>query len=111
RAPPHHPRGARPARRRDRARTAPASSRRARGRPRRLDGRLLLAPRAPTGGPGARHPPPPRRRLPPLNAPLRRSILPLGLPLAALLAGRAAPALPVLSEVLYDATGTDDGAV
>jgi hypothetical protein len=46
-----------------------------------------------------------------MNAPLRRSILPLGIALAALLAGRAAPALPVLSEVLYDATGTDDGAV
>ena len=42
---------------------------------------------------------------------LHRRALPFALGLAALLAGRAAPALPVLSEVLYDAVGTDDGAL
>ena len=46
-----------------------------------------------------------------MNQTLRRTTAPLGLALAALLAGRSAPALPVLSEVLYDATGTDDGAL
>jgi hypothetical protein len=46
-----------------------------------------------------------------MNQKLRRTIAPFGLALTALLAGRSAPALPVLSEVLYDATGTDDGAL
>ncbi len=46
-----------------------------------------------------------------MNQKLRRRVAPLGLALAALLAGRSALALPLLSEVLYDATGTDDGAL
>jgi len=37
--------------------------------------------------------------------------LPFVLALAALLAGRPAGALPLISEVLYDAVGTDDGAL
>jgi hypothetical protein len=40
-----------------------------------------------------------------------RPALSLGAVLAALLSGGAAHALPVLSEVLYDASGADDGAL
>ena len=43
--------------------------------------------------------------------PRPRRALPFGLVLAALLSGGAAQALPVLSEVLYDAVGADDGAL
>jgi hypothetical protein len=46
-----------------------------------------------------------------MNPNLRRRALPFGLLLASLLSGGAATALPVLSEVLYDATGADDGAL
>jgi hypothetical protein len=46
-----------------------------------------------------------------MNLDPRRRALPAGLVLAALLSGGAARALPVLSEVLYDATGADDGAL
>lgn len=41
----------------------------------------------------------------------RRRALPFVLGLAALLGGRSAAALPLISEVLYDAVGTDDGAL
>jgi len=41
----------------------------------------------------------------------RRRALPFALGLATLLGGRSAAALPLISEVLYDAVGTDDGAL
>jgi hypothetical protein len=46
-----------------------------------------------------------------MNFDPRRRALPIGLVLSALLSAGAAPALPVLSEVLYDASGADDGAL
>jgi hypothetical protein len=46
-----------------------------------------------------------------MNLDPRRRALPIGLALATLLSGGAARALPLLSEVLYDASGADDGAL
>jgi hypothetical protein len=46
-----------------------------------------------------------------MNPKPRQTVARASLALAALLAARPAAALPLISEVLYDATGTDDGAL
>ena len=112
RAPPRPPRAARRPGGRRRVRAAPPPRRRARRRARRVDRRLVFPARAATRGRGLRSlaPLPARRRHASMISPVFRRT-PHALVLVLALAAGRASALPVISEVLYDATGSDDGAL